>query len=65
MIVAKSDPSNDVFPGPPGNNVSPVNSRGASTTLNDTEPGVCPGLWIASRRSLPTSMTSASSMNTS
>ncbi len=65
MIVGKSASWNLCCPGPPGNSVSPVNSSGVPRTANEIEPGVWPGLWMASRRSSPTSITSASSRNTS
>ncbi len=65
MIVSKSASSKLVLPGPPGNSVSPVNRSGVSRTWNEIDPGVWPGLWTASRRSRPTSMTSASSRKTS
>jgi hypothetical protein len=65
MIVPKSASSNLVLPGPPGNSVSPVNSSGVPCRAKEIEPGVWPGLWIAWRRRRPTSITSASSMNTS
>ncbi|CAB4814529.1 unannotated protein [freshwater metagenome] len=64
-MVLKSPPSNLAPPGPPGNSVSPLNNNGDPSMRNEIEPGVWPGLWMACKRKRPTSMTSASSMNTS
>ena len=65
MMVAKSPPSNVVLPGPPGNSVSPLKRIGLPATLKQIEPSVWPGVWMASRRTRPTSTTSLSSRKTS
>ena len=56
MIVGKSPPSKVVLPGPPGNNVSPLNSTGDPSTRKHIDPGVWPGVWIVVSFSLPTSI---------
>ena len=61
MMVAKSECSNEVLPGPPGKRVSPVNSNGVPSTAKHMEPGVWPGVAMVAMRSRPTSSTELSS----
>ena len=54
MMVAKSPPSKEVLPGPPGKRVSPVKSRGVPSTAKEIDPGVWPGVARVRRRRSPT-----------
>ena len=61
MIVGKLAPWKLVFPGPPGNSVSPENSTGEPSRRKHIEPGVWPGVGIVCSRRRPTGMTVSSS----
>ncbi len=53
MMVAKSECSKEVLPGPPGKRVSPLKSSGVPSTVKHIEPGVCPGVAMVPIRSRP------------
>src|SRR6478672_1873605 len=46
-MVGKSENDRPVAPGPPSNRVSPENTAPSSGACQHTDPGECPGVWIA------------------
>ncbi len=47
MMVEKSLYERPVAPGPPWKSVSPLKSVSSLGRWNETDPGECPGVWIA------------------